>query len=102
MSLELTGTIEKIFDTKEFGEKGFKKRELILNSGGEYPQVISIEFVQDKTAILDKYAVGDNVEVGININGRKWTSPEGEDKYFNTLSGWKINKLSASNEDPFA
>lgn len=88
--MEIKGTIKKIGNTKTFGDNGFQKRELVVETVGNYPETLLIEFVQDKTAILDNYNVGNNVIVGINLRGREWTNPEGEVKYFNSIQGWRI------------
>jgi len=92
--MEVTGTIKKIFETQTFGEKGFKKREVVIITNEQYPQPIIVEFFQDKCTVLDKYKVGQDVKIGINLRGREWISPIGEVKFFNTLQGWKIEALS--------
>jgi hypothetical protein len=89
--MELQGTIKKIGDTQTFGSNGFQKREIVVETDGQYPQPILIEFVQDKCTLLDKFAEGQNVTIGINIRGREWVNPQGETKYFNSIQGWKIN-----------
>ena len=38
--MEITGKIKFIYETKTFGNKGFKKRELVLTTEDEYPQHI--------------------------------------------------------------
>ena len=88
--MSLTGKIKKINETQTFGASGFRKRELILTTDDQYPQMISIEFVQDKTDLLDKYKEGQNVTISINIRGREWINPEGKAVYFNTIQGWRI------------
>jgi len=90
--MQLQGRILKIKETEFFGDKGFQKRELVIETNETYPQKIIIEFVQDKCSILDKYKVGQDVTIGINITGREWTNPQGEVKYFNSIKGWKIDK----------
>ena len=92
-NMEIQGVIKRIGNTEPISEK-FKKRELVITTQEQYPQHISVEFHQDKTAILDKYKAGDAVNVAINIQGREWKSPKGEVKYFNTLQGWKIENQS--------
>jgi translation initiation factor IF-3 len=52
-----------------------------------------IEFTQDKCDILNKYKEGDSVKVSINLRGREWVNPQGEAKYFNSIQGWRIEKL---------
>jgi len=89
--MEVQGTIKQIMKTETFAS-GFQKRSVVITTAEQYPQHIIIDFLKDKTTILDSFKVGDNVTVGINLNGREWTSPQGEVKYFNTIVGWKINK----------
>ena len=36
---------------------------------------------------------GDTVKISINLRGREWTNPQGETKYFNSIQGWRIEKL---------
>lgn len=90
--MEVQGKVKLITETETIGEKGFKKRDIILTTDEQYPQHISIQFVQDKCDILDKYKVGQDVKIGINLRGREWTNPKGEVKYFNTIQGWNISQ----------
>lgn len=96
--MEVKGKIKFIGSTQQVSEK-FSKREIVVTTDEQFPQHISIEFNQDKCAILDKYSVGDDVEVGINLKGREWTNPQGEVKYFNSIQGWNIKK-EAVNDIP--
>ena len=91
--MELQGTIRKLGKTETFGS-GFQKRELVLLTDEQYPQPISIEFLQDKTMLLDQVKEGDKVKIGINIIGREWTNPEGQVKYFNSITGWRLDKAN--------
>lgn len=96
---EVKGKIKFIGTTQQVSDK-FSKREIVVTTDEQFPQHISIEFNQDKCAILDKYSVGDDVEVGINLKGREWTNPNtGEVKYFNSIQGWNIKK-DAVNDIP--
>ncbi|WP_390449995.1 DUF3127 domain-containing protein [Chryseobacterium sp. Alg-005] len=116
--MELQGTVKKLFDAQTFAS-GFQKREMVILTQEQYPQPISIEFLSDKISLLDNVTEGENVKVGINIRGREWTSPQGETKYFNSITGWRLEKVfdngseptqaapshsaaPASNENPFA
>jgi len=90
-NLQAVGVLIKIFDEQIISDK-FKKREFILETGSpEYPEYVKFEMTQDKTGVLDNYGVNDPVEVSFNLKGRKWTDPQGVDKWFNTLQAWKIN-----------
>lgn len=93
--MEVQGKIKIIGETKTFGNNGFQKRELVITTEEQYPQTLMIEFVQDKTSLLDAYQVGQPVKIGINLRGREWVSPQGETKYFNSIQGWRIENLAA-------
>lgn len=91
--MEVNGKVKVIGETQSFGSNGFRKRELVVTTEEQYPQDIMIEFVQDKTDLLNAYAVGQNVKISINLRGREWTNPQGEVKYFNSIQGWKIEAV---------
>ena len=95
--MEITGLIKVIEPTQQVSAS-FKKRNLVVSTNEEYVQHILIEFGQDKCDVLDKYAVGQEVEVSINLRGREWTNPQGETKYFNSVQGWKINAFEGNKE----
>lgn len=92
--MELQGKIKMIDETKTYGNNGFRKREMVITTEEQYPQHIMIEFVQDKTDLLNSYKVGQDVKVSINVRGREWVNPQGETKYFNSIQGWRIENLS--------
>ena len=94
--MELQGTVKKIGETQTFAS-GFQKRELILLTEEQYPQPIQIDFLSDKIDLLNNVSEGESVKVGINIRGKEWTNPQGEVKYFNSINGWRIEKVSGEN-----
>ena len=89
--MELKGTVKRISDIQTFAS-GFQKREMVIVTEEQYPQPINIEFLQEKGDLLNQLNEGDKVTVSINIGGREWTSPQGDVKYFNSITGWKIEK----------
>lgn len=98
--MELTGTIEKIYDTKSVSDK-FKTREFVIKTiEDKYPQTILIQMTQDKCAKLDNYNVGETVKCHINIRGRMWTSKTGEEKCFNTIEAWKLETIEGISSAP--
>ena len=91
--MNISGKVKLINDTKEYGSNGFRKRELVLTTQEQYPQNILVEFIQDRTNLLDAFNVGDLVKIDINLRGREWTNDKGEIKYFNSIQGWRIEKV---------
>ncbi|WP_445383938.1 DUF3127 domain-containing protein [Robiginitalea sp. IMCC44478] len=91
--MEIEGTIKLIDETKTYGSKGFRKREVVVTTDEQYPQHILVEFIQDKTDLLNDFKPGQPVKISINLRGREWTNPQGETKYFNSIQGWRIESL---------
>ena len=91
--MEVQGKIKQIGETQTFGNNGFRKREIVITTEEQYPQFLMIEFVQDKTDLLDNYQVGQQVKISINLRGREWINPQGETKYFNSIQGWRVESL---------
>jgi len=92
--MEVTGKIKAI-NAEQQVSASFKKRELVVTTEEQYPQHIMIEFTQDKCDLLNNYKTGEAVKVSINLRGREWVNPQGETKYFNSIQGWRIEKLQA-------
>lgn len=93
--MELHGIIKKKFEIQTY-PSGFQKREMVLLTQEQYPQPISIELLGDKIDILDQYSEGEEVKVKINIKGREWVNPQGETKYFNTITAWQISRANST------
>lgn len=90
--MEIIGKIKVVGEDQQISAT-FKKRELVVTTDEQYPQDIMVEFTQDKCEYLDGYKAGEPVKVSINLRGREWINPQGEAKYFNSIQGWRIEKL---------
>ncbi len=102
MRYELEGTLIVLKDTHVLSDR-FKKREFVVKTDEEssYPQLIPLQFTQDRCSNLDSYNSGDKVKVEFYVKGREWTSPQGEVKHFLSLDAWSISKSgSGMSESP--
>lgn len=97
--MEVIGKI-KMVGAEQQVSPTFRKRELVVTTDEQYPQHIMIEFVQDKCQLLDNLLPGEGVKVSINLRGREWINPQGEAKYFNSISGWRVEKLVSEQAPP--
>jgi len=99
--MEVSGKI-KVVNAEQQVSASFKKREVVVTTDEQYPQIIMIEFTQDKCDLLNNYVVGDDVKISINLGGREWTNPEGKIVYFNSIKGWRIEKVGTVPVSPQA
>ena len=91
---EVIGSIIHIGNTETVGSAGtFKKRLLVVKTDEQYAQEVPIDFVQDKCEVLDKYALGQSVKVGINIRGNSYNG-----KWYCSLNGWRIDAASTTTQ----
>ena len=74
--MNISGKIKLISETKEYGSNGFRKREIVITTQEQYPQNILIEFIQDRTSLLDTFQADDFVKIDINLRGREWTNQQ--------------------------
>jgi len=94
----IKGKIKVKKSTEQITDK-FKKREFVITDGsGNYPQDIQFQLTQERVDLLDGVKKDDEIEVSFFVNGRMWTNPQGEDKYFNSLDAQRITVLNSGAE----
>lgn len=90
MSNEITGIIAKKME-KVVYPSGFEKQTLLVESTeGKYPQTFPIDFIKEKTDLLNQFSAGDKVTVSFNIRTREYN-----DRYYVDLAGWKISAVDS-------
>ena len=90
------GVVHLIEPTKTFGQKGFRKRLVVLEqTKGTFTNFIPIEFVKDGCDAVDDLTVGDEIEVTYRLSGRRWQKDEAsEAKYFLSAEGISFKRRS--------
>lgn len=92
--MDIKGKVLKVLPKMQISDK-FAKREFVIQTEDKYPQQIIIQTTQERCDLLNDISEGDEVQAFINIRGREWISPTGEQRFFNTLEAWKITNESA-------
>lgn len=99
-TVTINGTVKLVGETQQVSDRFSKREIVVIESSSQYPQHIPIEFAQDKTALLDDYAPGEQVSVTCYVNGREWTSREGVTRHFLSLRGDHIQKVGTAAPQP--
>jgi hypothetical protein len=86
---EMCGAVKRILDPKTFS-KGFTKREFVLVTEEDRPQLVLFACLQQQCGLLDSISVDDRVRVQFRISGREW-----QDKVFVNLEAVRIEKMGA-------
>lgn len=102
MSYELTGKLVAKFDTVQRTET-FKVREFAVEKtddigGRTVSNFVKFQCIQDKTSIVDKVNIGDEIKVHFNIKGTKWEK-EGKVSYFTNLDAWRVEQILQPSTD---
>ena len=81
---KVTGTVHLIEETKTYGQKGFRKRLVVLEQdNGSFTNYVPVEFIRDSCDAVDELNVGDEVEITYRLSGRRWQKdPDSEVKFF--------------------
>ena len=96
MSYELTGKLVAKYDTVQRTET-FKTREFAVEkteeiNGRTITNYVKFQSVQDKTTLIDRVNIGDEVKVYFNIKGSKWEK-DGKVNYITNLDAWRIEQI---------
>ena len=99
MSYEIAGKLVAVFDIVQRTET-FKTREFVIEKsedigGRVITNYVKFQCVQDKTAMPDRFNLGDEVKVQFNIKGTKWVK-DGRENYITNLDAWRIEQILQS------
>src|SRR3954451_13228541 len=96
MSYELIGKLVAKYDTQQ-KTATFKTREFAVEKtedigGRTITNYVKFQSVQDKTSIIDKVNIGDEIKIYFNIKGSKWEK-DGKVNYITNLDAWRIEQI---------
>lgn len=102
MSYEITGKLVAKFDIIQRSET-FKTREFVIEKsedigGRVITNYVKFQCVQDKTAMPDRFTIGDDVRVQFNIKGTKWVK-DGRENYITNLDAWRMEAVKLGQQD---
>jgi len=101
MSFEITGKLVAKYDTVQRTET-FKTREFVIEKtediGGRIiSNYVKFQSVQDRTAMPDRFNIGDEVKISFNIKGTKWVK-DGRENYITNLDAWRMEHVKLGAE----
>jgi hypothetical protein len=96
------GVVHVIEETKTYGNKGFRKRLVVLEQDkGNFTNYVPIEFTRDDCESVDGLSVGDEIEVKYRLNGRKWQrDAQSEVRYFLSAEAMSFKQLGGEQTVP--
>lgn len=102
MSYEITGKLIAKFDVIQRNEN-FKTREFVIEktddaNGRSFTNYVKFQCVQDKTAMPDKFNLGDEVKVQFNIKGSRWEK-DGRTNYITNLDAWRMESIKLAQDN---
>ena len=97
--MKIKGKLVNVGQTIVVSDK-FKKREIWIETQEQYPQTLSLQIASSKCDMFNAQ-VGQEVEVEINLKGKKWTNHDNVTSVFNTLEVWSWNVLGQAPESDF-
>lgn len=103
---KVRGIVHFIDETKTYGQKGFRKRLVVLEQENDrFTNYVPLEFIRDSCDTVDDLSVGDEVEVSYRLSGRKWQKDSSSEvKYFLNAEATSFKKIkegdAASSKDP--
>jgi Domain of unknown function (DUF3127) len=95
---KIRGVVHLVEPTKTFGQKGFRKRLVVLEQdNGRFTNFIPLDFIGDACDQVDDLKAGDEIEATYRLSGRKWQrDPQSEVKYFLSAEALSFRKTSGA------
>lgn len=97
---KVSGVVHLIEETKTYGNKGFRKRLVVLEQDkGSFTNYIPVDFIRDSCDAVDDMNVGDEVEIVYRLSGRRWQRDEASEvKYFLSAEAMSFKLKSSAGE----
>ena len=105
MAYEIVGKLIAKFDINQRTET-FKVREFVIEksedvNGRLITNYVKFQCIQDKTAMPDRFSIGDEVKVSFNLKGTRWEK-DGKVNYFTNLDAWRMESVKLGQENTVA
>lgn len=96
IKMQVIGKLEEVHDTVKRTET-FSVREFVLeitSQSSQYSEHVLFQLTNNRTSLIDQFQIGQEVAVDFDLQGRKWTNPEGRVVFFNRLNAWRITPFT--------
>lgn len=99
--MQYEGKIIHISEVETVGQNAMPKRTVVLEeiTDREYKGGISFDLIKDKVDLINSFQVGDSVKVSLNF---RTNYSENTQKYYTSISAWRIDGLANNNSAPAA
>lgn len=112
MANELYGRVysvgQKVQIPSKDGSKVFYRQELVIDATtydrytgqrSQFENFPSVEFSNDKCALLDTLNLGDVVKIDFSLDGRFYDKKDGTQGHMNTIRGIAVKVIEASQQE---
>jgi hypothetical protein len=88
MEHKLKGKLILKSEPRQISDK-FRVMDFVIQTPDEkYPQSIQFQLMNDRIQEMDKFTMGEELEVTFDLRGREYNG-----KYYNTLNAYKIESI---------
>lgn len=94
--MQYTGTVKFIWPKETVGANALEKQTIVLEeeTDREFKGGLAVDFFKEKTELLSSVKVWDLITVHINTRVNESKTQPG--RYFNSISGWRLEAGSTS------
>ena len=90
MEYKIKGKLILKAEPRQVSEK-FRVMDFVIETPDEkYPQKVQFQILNDRISEMDKYLLGEELEVSFDVRGREYAVPGKETKYYNSLNAYKV------------
>ena len=98
--MQYTGTVKFIWPKETIGANALEKQTIVLEeeTDREFKGGLAVDFFKEKTELLSNIKVGDLITVYINTRVNESKTQPG--RYFNSITGWRLEQGAGSESKP--
>lgn len=88
--VEIIGKVYFKTEVELIGANQMKKQILVVETDGQFPQKLPIEFIKDKCDLLNNLQIGQQVKVSVNVRGNEYQDRNQVTRFGLSFQGWKV------------
>ncbi len=98
MSMDVKGRLIQVLPLQTGTSKAgnsWSKQEFVIETEEQFPKKVCFTLFGDKVSLLEKFSVGDEMEVAFNLESREFNG-----KWYSNINAWKISSAQSTQEQP--
>lgn len=92
MAYQISGVLRSKTEIEYRGTSKMATRSFVIDTGGEYPQLINLQCIKDMCQVLDEIHLGKYITCNFSLRGSEWNGKVITNVFCYRIEGYEIVK----------